>query len=225
VQLTKFCPRCGTETDRLHGDSQKLCASCYPDKNELLEIPGVVRIEVCSICGRMRKGGEWMEEYTVQEQLSTRFAEFNEDEIEMRLQFWEDDEDMFVRVHASKGEIRDSYDTEVRFDNTQCETCSKFSGGFYKVKIQLRGDADLEKVSDEVADKAAEITNRDRSKFMSNIEKNDHGFDIYLSTESMAKEILEKVKALHDPEVKRSYELIGERDGEEVYRNVISVRL
>lgn len=226
MELSKFCPRCGKETDELYGDRKQLCADCFPDKNDLLEIPDKVEIDVCSVCGRMRKHGDWIEEYTVQDQLGAKFAEFSEPEVDMELQFWEDEEEqMWIRVHAFKGEMQDSYDARVVFEQQQCEDCARFNGSFFKVKMQLRGDEDLEGISNEIVDKAAEVTNRDRTSFLANIEKNDHGFDFFMSTEKMAKEVLNMIKATRNPEVQRSYELVGEENGEKVYRNVISVRL
>lgn len=225
MKLSKFCPRCGKETDKLYGEEKKLCADCYPTKHDLLDIPNVVEVEICSVCGRLRKHGEWLEEYTLPEQLGARFEEFSEEGIQMDLQYWEDDNRLMVRTHASKGPIKDSYDAEVRFNRVQCKSCSKFDGGFYKVKMQLRGDDGLEEVANEVVDEAAQITNKDRGQFVSNIERNKHGFNIFMSTEKMARKILSKLRARHDPDVKRSYELVGEEDGQEVYRNVISVRL
>lgn len=224
MELSKFCPRCGKETDQLYGDKKKLCADCYPDKHDLLEIPDKVEIEVCPVCGRMKKGRDWLEEYTMEEQIMARFADFTEPGVEMKLQYWEEDEKTFVRVHAFQDEIEDEYDTEVVFERDQCPSCSKFQGGFYKVKLQLRGE-DLEPVSNRIVDVAAETTNEDRDSFLSNIEKNDHGFNFFLSTEKIAKKILDVLRSEYDPEIKRSYELIGEQDGEEVYRNVISVRI
>ncbi|MBY6293942.1 hypothetical protein GLU60_00975 [Nanohaloarchaea archaeon H01] len=225
MELSKFCPRCGQETDQLYGNEKKLCPDCYPDKNDLIQLPDVVEIDICSTCGRMRNHGEWIEEYTLEDQLAVRFAEFGDEDTEIELQYWEENEKMFVRVHTFKDEMKSEYDTELRVKKDQCDTCSQFSGGFYKVKMQLRGEQDLEKVSNRMADKAAEVTNEDRSSFLSNIEKNDHGVDFFLSTEKIAGELLSMLKSRHDPEVKRSYELIGEEDGQEVYRNVISVRL
>ena len=224
MELSKFCPRCGRETDELYGNKKKLCSECYPDKNQLLEIPDVVEIDICSTCGRMRKHGEWIEEYTLEEQLGARFQEFGEEEVDMELQYWEENEKMFVRIHAIKGEISDHYATELRFKKEQCETCSKFSGGFYKVKLQVRGNTDLEPISNQIVDKAAELTNENRKEFLSNIERNEHGFNVFLSTDDMAKKILNELKGTYNPDVKRSYELMGEQDGQEVYRNVIAVR-
>ncbi len=225
MELSKFCPRCGEETEQLYGEKKKLCPDCYPDVHDLLEIPDVVEIDICSICGRMKKSGEWLEEYTLEDQLAARFEEFSEPEVDMELQYWEEDDKMFVRVHAFKGDMKAEYDTELRINKHQCGTCSQFEGGFYKVKMQLRGEADLDTVSGELAEVAAETTNKDRNDFLSNIEKTDHGYDFFLSTEKIAGELLNFLKSRFDPEVKRSYELITEQDGQEVYRNVISVRL
>lgn len=225
MELSKFCPRCGKETDRLYGDKKQLCADCYPDKHDLLDIPDKVEITVCSVCGRMRHHGDWIEEYSVQEQLGARFSDFHRDEVTMELQFWEEDDQMYVRVHAEKGEMYDHYDTQVNFIDDQCKDCSKFQGGFYKVKMQLRGEADLEEISNRISDKAAEITNENRKDFLANIQDNEHGFDFFMSTERMAKQILHMLRDDYEPDIKRSYELMGEENGERVYRNVISVRL
>lgn len=225
MDLSKFCPRCGRETDQLYGDEKKLCSDCFPEKNALLDIPEIVQLDICSTCGRMRMHGEWLEEYTLEEQLAVRFKEFSEQDVEMELQYWEEDDKMFVRVHAFRDGMEDEYDTELRINKHQCETCSQFHGGFYKVKLQLRGNADLERLSKKMAEKAAEVTNEDRGSFLSNIENTSHGFNFYLSTEKIAGEILSMLKAQNDPEIKRSYELITEEDGQKVYRNVISVRV
>lgn len=173
----------------------------------------------------MKHHGKWIEEYTIEEQLLKTFEDFGEEDVHFELQYWEDDEQMYVKVHAFKGEIKDEYVTRVNFTKEQCGDCSRFQGGFYKVKIQLRGEKDLEKVSNAIADKAAEITNRNRKNFLANVDKTDHGYNFFLSTEDMNKQILSMLRDRYDPDIKRSYELIGEENGEEVYRNVVSVRL
>lgn len=222
MEFTKFCPRCGKETDELFGGEKKLCAECYPDKNDLLDIPRELEITVCSVCGRMRYQGEWIEEYSVQDQLAKSFEKFSEEDVEMHLQYWED-EGFHVRVHAEKGPIKDFYDTDILFHREQCKACSRFQGGFFKVKMQLRGP-DVDDISREIVDEAAEATNDSRKDFLSNIDEVHGGYNFYLSTERIAKKILTMLRDRYDPEIKRSYELIGEQNGEEVYRNVVSVR-
>ena len=76
-----------------------------------------------------------------------------------------------------------------------------------------------------MVDEAAEATNETRKDFLANINENDYGYDFYLSTERITKKILSMLRDEYDPEIKRSYELIGEENGEEVYRNVVSVRM
>ena len=227
MELSKFCPVCGEETDKLYGDGKKYCRDCYPEKVDILEIPNIVEITLCSVCGRMKKHGEWLEKYTIQEQLMEEYAKYSQEDVEMELQFWEEDEETHVKVHAytEGNKIKGEYLSKVDFKQVQCKQCSMFEGGYYKVKLQLRGDIDLEPVSHQIADKAAEITNTNRKDFLSNIDKTDHGYNFYLSTERMAKQILRMLKNKHKPEIKRSYELITEKDGQEVYRNVISVRI
>ncbi len=225
MELSKFCPRCGRETDNLYGDKRKLCAGCYTDENDLLELPDVVEHVTCPVCGRLKMEGKWLERYGLEEQLGERFSEFNQDGVEMRLQYWEEEDGTTqVRVHASSGEMQDTYDAELRPKQQQCQPCSRFSSSFYKVKMQIRG-GEVRPLVEEAAETAAEATNEDRTDFLSNIEYSDHGADLYLSTESIAQKVLGTVESLRDTEVKRSYELAGEQDGQKVYRNVISVRV
>lgn len=226
MNLSKFCPRCGKETDKLYGEKKQLCSECYPEKNSLLEIPDELEIKICSVCGRMQHHGEWVEEYTIQEQLGLAFSDYAEDDIRMELQFWEDEDEEYisVRVHSFKDDLHDESDTKVEFEEVQCSECARFNGGFFKAKIQLRG-SDLEKVSNAIVDKAAELTNENRKDFLSNVDQVDGGYDYFLSTEPMNKKILSMLRDRFDPKIERSYELIGEKNGEEVYRNVVSVRV
>lgn len=224
MELSKFCPRCGEETDELYGEEKKYCPECYTDVNDLAEIPRKVEIETCSVCGRMRKKGEWIEAYSIEDQLAEAFAGFSEEGVKMELQFWEEDEEFWVRVHLFDRDMQDFEDVRVKWEEDQCSDCARFQGSFYKAKIQLRGE-DLETVSDDIMDKAAELTNRNRSDFLSNLEQVDGGYDFYLSTEKMNKKILSMLRQNYSPEIERSYELVGEEDGQRIYRNVVSVRI
>lgn len=223
MELSKFCPRCGEETSNLYGDEKKLCPDCYTDVNSLADIPDEIEITTCSVCGRMKKKGNWIEAYSIEDQLGEAFSKFGED-LDMELQFWEEDEEFFVRVHMYDREIKDHSDVKVDWFEDQCPDCSRFQGGFYKAKIQLRGD-NVKKVSDDIVDKSAELTNQNRKDFLSNVESVENGLDFYLSTEKMNKKILSMLREKYSPEIERSYELVGERDGQRVYRNVVSVRL
>lgn len=224
MELSKFCPRCGKETENLYGEEKRYCPECYSDVNSLADLPSKIEIETCSVCGRMRQKGEWIEAYSIEDQLAEAFSSFMEEDIDMELQFWEEDEEFWVRVHLYDREIKDSEDVKVEWSEDQCPDCARFQGSFYKAKIQLRGD-NLEPISDVIVDKAAELTNRNRSDFLSNVEKVDGGYDFYLSTEKMNKKILSDLRSKFDPDIERSYELVGEKDGQRVYRNVVSVRV
>ncbi len=223
MDLSKFCPRCGKETKELYGDSKKLCADCFTDKNDLVNLPRKVEIVKCSVCGRMKKGRNWIEAYSIEDQLGETFSEIVEG-LDFELQYWEEDEEFYVRAHMHDGALKDSGDVKIEWIDEQCPDCSRFQGGFYKAKIQLRGGQTKE-ASDFIVDRAAELTNRNRKDFLSNIEENSHGVDFYLSTEAMNKKILAELRERFSPEIKRSYELVGEKDGQRVYRNVVSVRL
>ena len=221
MELSKFCPRCGKEAE-LYGDEKKLCSECYTDVHDLADLPDKKVLTVCPVCGRMKKSGEYVEAYSVQDQLLEAFSDLPEG-VEAELQFWEEDDTLKVRVHLFKGEMEDFKDVEVEYEEEKCEPCERFDKGFYRAKIQLRGDVD--EASRFVVDRAAELSNEDRDNFLANVVERDGGFDYLVSTQEMLRKILKGLRERFDPEVEMSYEQIGMKDGQEMHRAVASVRV
>lgn len=225
--MKAFCPRCGEETRGL--GSRGLCSDCYLGEHTLLSLPDEIDAERCRHCGRVKIGMDWVDAERDQDVIYAVLDHaIDDDEAVRAVTFEEDDDDYRVTVLVEQtvdGELlQDEVETTILVEWTQCETCAKFHGGYYQYKIQLRGDEAAEAL-EPVMDRAAELTDRDREDFLAGVEEQDGGYDIYVSTRDMADELIKVLKKLYDVETQRTKELLGEEDGERVYRSVISARI
>ncbi|MDY6773966.1 MAG: 60S ribosomal export protein NMD3 [Candidatus Nanohaloarchaea archaeon] len=223
------CPRCGDETEGY--GPHNLCRDCFLEEEELIEVPDEIHVERCSHCGRVRRGMDWVEVETDRELI----AEVLENEVDTEkvsaVSFEETGDGylLTLMVEATiEGEtLQQEVETELEVEKVQCPTCAKFEGGYYEYVIQLRGGetGKVEEALEEVMDRAAEVTDEDRENFVSDVEEVDGGYDLYVSNRETAEELLKVVRERYDMEEKRSKELVGREDGQEVYRSVVSARL
>lgn len=220
------CPRCGDDTDGY--GPRNLCSECFLDEENLLDIPGEIAVERCSHCGRLRNGMDWVDVEGDREVI----AEALEMEIETgtveAVSFDDTGEGysltLLVEDEVSGETFQQELGLELNVENVQCGPCAKFEGGYFEYKIQLRGE-NLEEVLEKVMDRALEVTEKDREDFVSNVEERDGGYDLYVSSRDMAEELLKVVRERYDMEEKRSKELVGQEEGEKVYRSVVSARV
>jgi nonsense-mediated mRNA decay protein 3 len=105
-----------------------------------------------------------------------------------------------------------------------CPNCSRRYCGYYEAIIQIRGNYD-ESVLKFVEDSVDEVTDKFEKGFITKVEKVVGGFDYYLGSKNLACKIAEQMKKKFNAEIKKSYKLVTEKDGQEIYRTNISVRI
>lgn len=238
------CPSCGEETGGY--GPRSLCRDCYLDEEEILEVPDEIAVERCGHCGRVRLGMEWVEAGDDRVMISEVLDyELDTDNV-AAVSFHDsgnspssldranapsssrEDGAYHLKLMAEKkigGEtFQQELETRIEVESTQCKTCSKFEGGYYEYKIQLRGEH-LDDALEDMMERAAEVTARNRDDFVSDVEEETGGYDIYLSSRKIAEALLRVVREGYDMEEKRSKELIGEEEGQRVYRSVVSARV
>lgn len=224
--MESFCPKCGDETEGY--GPRGLCQGCYLEEKDLIEVPESIDVERCEHCGAVKIGMDWVEAADDREMIA-RVLEHEVDTEKVRaVSFTEKEDryelDLMVEAEVEGETLRQELETVLEIERTQCGTCSKFHGGYYEYKIQMRGE-DMEEALDAVMERAAEVTERDREEFVSNVEEKDGGYNVYVSSRDMAEELLKVLRERFEMEEKRSKELIGEEEGEKVYRSVVSARI
>jgi len=135
----KFCPRCGaTDKDFYKG----FCVDCYAKMNVFAEIPERLKITKCKRCGFWLCKGAWTEDSyqnlvkIISDKVKTVLFEpkFNVDLKEkvavLRISGFADERKK-IPVNLQK-------EIFLEFEEKTCDSCLKFSGKNYEVKIQLR---------------------------------------------------------------------------------------
>ncbi len=225
--MQKFCPRCGKEVEKVFGP-RGLCSDCYSETAEFVELPDEITFDQCSVCRSYKVENTWNEFESDEKLVFDLLKPFEKEEVEMSAAFNREGEKYVVQVFMEKEEngeiVKQASEVVMRPEKTQCFKCSRYSGGYFEAILQLRG-----KVTDEMLgqlmDTAAEMTNKDRNDFISNVEEIHGGYDIYASSLKMVDRLVQQLEERFEVEEKRSRELVGEKDGEEVYRTVVSARV
>ncbi|MFP4045792.1 MAG: NMD3-related protein [Candidatus Aenigmatarchaeota archaeon] len=221
----KFCPRCGKETEDL---VEGLCEDCFQEKEELFVVPEIIEVNVCKRCGRYKEKGEWkdgdLEEFLkkLARQSLDSDRELSIEEIELR----EENQGYKARIKAKGKKIgmEEAKGVEFRINYGICNICSKISSGYFNTTLQLRGpEKKLERalrVCEEIFDSAG-----NREDFVSDVRKVRNGYDLYLSSKSLARKMVKQLTKRFETEKKSSRTLYGEKDGKRIYRSTYLVRI
>jgi len=141
-------------------------------------------------------------------------------------------------VHATlRGEflgesVLDECKIHVKVHRTTCERCSRISGKYYEAIVQLRAikrsPSELE--IDQSLQIAYTLADRCRKKgdqlgFIQNIEDTRGGLDIVVGSTQLGRMIGRVIIERFGGKFKESRKLAGKKDGKDIYRTNISVRL
>ncbi len=225
--MEKFCPRCGKTVEKVHGP-KNVCADCYRTTEDFVEIPEEIEFIQCPVCGNYRIENVWKDFEGDQKLVYDVLKQFEKEEVEMAVSFKKRRNKYIVEVMM---EVQDAGDTIRQVKNTelvpkekQCKKCSRYQGGYFEAILQLRGKIS-EDMFGELMEKAGRMTSKDRSDFVSNVEEIHGGYDVYVSSLKMLRSILEDLNEEFDVDENWSRELVGRKDGEEIYRTVVSARI
>ena len=225
--MEKFCPRCGKTVDKLFGP-RKVCIDCFRDTQDFVELPDEIRFEQCSVCGNYRIKNVWKEFESDEKLVFDVLGQYEKENVEMGASFRRQGEIYDVNVVMEKevnGEIvRQVKELEMVPEKTQCMKCSRFHGGYFEAILQIRGKINQD-IFGNMMEFAGRKTSEDRSNFVSNVEEIHGGYDVYVSSMNMLRSLLNFLKDDFGVEEKWSKELVGQKEGQEVYRTVVSARI
>lgn len=236
-----LCPDCGAEARTLIEGS---CPSCFLGKHDLAQVPQVLDVLLCATCGARRDGNQWTDaQGRSQDEMLDDFVGRNI-QVHSRV---EDPETEFVAEAQDQRNIH--YDvmiagtleglpvdalveTVVRIKPSVCTTCSRQAGGYYSAIIQIRGEArDPSKHETEEAERimVREIGRMakagNQNAFISKDGVVKGGKDYYISEIDVGKILARKIADKFDTTVQESPKLVGRKEGKDVYRVTMLVRL
>lgn len=214
------CAMCGKETE------YSICGECLSKRIEVIQIPNVIELTECSVCGNFRldrwKSVDFYDALSHQffrnalfyEEFELRNFEFEINEDRCLVKLWGD-----LRGHALKLEK----EAKIRIKRVACEKCSRQSGGYYESIIQIR--ANKRKIREEeikfIIDMIKSLLERESDNpraFVTKIETKREGVDIYLGDKKIGEKISRSVAKSFGAEIKESKKIAGKRDGKDLYR-------
>jgi NMD protein affecting ribosome stability and mRNA decay len=247
----RFCAICGKKID---GDSPHvgMCLNCYLKEHPLFDLPNKFTIYVCIDCGNYTKKDVWFEpsEDDLFSILSEAVQKFllkpfiKNSQIEFSLSFDEksleySSKDLLKSIEVLikgtlKGNPKINHHMAVQLilNNTLCKNCSNIRGGTYFVSIlQLRVKDEKQyefilKILEEINNFAENLFKKDQRQYISKIEDQKYGVDLYLSTNEIMNHIVKFLRSHYHFLLKRTKKLVGRdnQKGKNLYRLKTSIK-
>lgn len=220
-----------------------LCSRCHLDSIEILGCPQSVEVTVCPTCGSLLEGSRWrpgdfsdedLIRHAVLKAVSVH-RDLNRPNIDLKIiprgatRFVAD---ITVIGHFREIDIAESCQIHVRLQRRACERCSRIAGKYFEGIVQIRRSgnppekADLDQVAG-IAVSLADSGHRrgDPLSFIQDIKEVRGGIDIVVGSTQLARHIAKAAVQHLGGGLKESAKIAGCRDGQEIYRTTILVRL
>jgi nonsense-mediated mRNA decay protein 3 len=232
----KFCYLCGKITEKLE---EGLCISCYPKEKKLAHLPKKIEVEVCRGCSRYYSG-KWVDiKGPPNKMIEIISREAVKSSLEPEL--WEIPREVRilktvekcktivsdVEVELSKrigAESHAQLQTSLVLKQTLCPVCSKRAGGYFEAIIQLRTD-DIDKIFGEAFKVINRLYEKDQMAFVVDETKVKGGVDLKIGSGKAARVVGTHFKTHYGAQIKESAKLSGKKDGKNVYRKTILIRV
>ncbi len=236
----EFCAACGrTGLELVDG----ICAECTMDRTVLVRAPQRVNIVLCPTCGARQVGSHWERAGTSPLLTGVDLTPALElhPEVGVRTVRWEETGSSAL-LHQYIGRVSLRFrgiEREVavpltaKVDHRTCPECSRKSGHYYTAQLQLRGtlDGPREKTAalrarlDAQWDNLMTEARADWREAISWREALPEGWDYYLVNTMAARSLARLAQRRLGAEMKESATLYGRKDGQDLYRVTICVRV
>jgi nonsense-mediated mRNA decay protein 3 len=210
----KFCFVCGKKSESL---IKGYCEECYKSKFKLIEVPEEIEVAMCNRCKKINEKNKW-KEAEIDEILKDKIKILGKN---VKIRFEKNDN---VKVHAkgflegSKEVKEEVHEVKIRIRKRLCSVCFKKSGKYYESIVQIRGsltDDDMDSIDDIVLERGG----------FYRLEDTKGGYDFYVSDKSLARKIAEFFRKKYKVDIKKSFKLFTRKEGKDIYRDTILLRI
>ena len=231
---------CG-RTDRPVSDG--LCAECFAGRHPLVGVVDHPTVTLCPVCGSRKDGERWIPSGTGKMLGKEDLVKFLRplDEVGIRkVLFTEVGREANTRRYDGvvtarfRGEERElPVELAVRVNAQTCPSCSRKAGHFFVAQLQLRGPEGrlpsgarqrrerLRAAWESVFPEAK----ADWKNALSWAEERPEGWDFFLTDTTAARNLAKLLKDRLGGTTKESATLYGRKDGQDVYRVTICLRI
>jgi nonsense-mediated mRNA decay protein 3 len=234
----KFCVECGSE-EKIFG---KLCMKCLLSKN-LVRPPQYAEVFICQDCGAVLDGAIWTEIYP-RERVRKSLATSTKKHVavssvewvvpEFSLEKGEHQVECKTVITVEGERLELAFPVLVRMRHQICQSCSRQRGDYYEAVLQLRSNLPEEKdempailtLADErILELVESLGKGDKNAFISKSARVKGGIDYYIGSGRLAKSMAKRMKESMACSIAESSSLVGMKEGRELYRWTILVRL
>ncbi len=232
-----FCVECGSE-ERLYGH---LCKKCLLSK-DLVRPPEHITVQVCQGCGRVLEGAAWkmvLPDSVAASQLEAGTRKHDQvSSVRWQVPYIPPEKGehkvLCTATATIEGdELALDHEVAIRVRFGSCPSCSRQAGDYYEAILQLRmeglsaRDAEVELAEEHamVLRMVDEFAETDEKAFLSKESAVQGGIDYYMGSMAMARSIATKLRSYTGASLNESPSIVGQKDGVDVYRNSILVKL
>jgi nonsense-mediated mRNA decay protein 3 len=205
---------CGKKTENtLKG----YCEDCYKKQFNLIRVPEEVVVTACSRCRRIKEGKKW-KDGDIADKIRDGVKILGKD-VRLRIEIGDTAKVYAKGYLEGYGKIKEEvHEVKIKVNKQLCSLCSKESGKYYETTIQIRGvmtDDDLNDINDIVLKRDGYYR----------IKEVKGGYDLFVSSKSLAKKIAEFLMKKYKIRAKMSLKLMTKKDGMDIYRDTILLRI
>lgn len=235
------CPVCGREVADLR---EGMCPRCLSQRKAFLRVPDLLTITRCAHCGRIQHAKQWdpssdADDETLARRETQAAAHLDPDLHEAQLGItihWEDARNAMATLRL-EGRYADepverTAQSRLRLLASACPECSRQFGGYFEAILQVR--ADHAEVLQKVREGALDFLGRRLETYqdeqrtgawLSRAEDVRGGFDLYVGSLEVARLLAHELADRYGASYAESHKLMGKKDGRDVYRFTLLVRL
>lgn len=234
----RFCPKCGRPTQ-----GEGVCNQCRSEGTRWFSCDQKVWCTHCPTCGALKQGNTWSDTNRERSEISLDLArsavhihpDVKKGDIGIRI------DDMSVNrskaIISLTGVLYDNpvqatCETEIAWQKEQCDRCNRISGSYYEGVVQVRAHDRIPSPYEvqTAAGLAYDVeeslqTGGERLSFISDVNIIRDGLDIIVGSQHIGLLIARRITAEIGGRFSTHPKLIGERNGQQLYRITYSVRL
>lgn len=222
MRRSKFCPKCGKETQDLHSG---LCEDCFLGKTGMTDkLPAKISLGTCKMCGHLFAGtGRFDEEEEAVEHVLKKTLKQKEIETaDYRI----DGNVLHLTVDLLVDGLEKKVETDIPLSRKAitCNMCSLQKASYFNVTMQVRVPKEIEdEVVGEIKDEMLRLNKRDRYAFVSGVQELKEGVDLFIGSKDAANRVARMAQERYGASIKKSRKLYGLIEGKKSYRDTILV--
>lgn len=224
MRRSKFCPKCGKETEKLYDN---LCSDCFIGKMKLSDkIPEKMVLGTCKMCGKIFLGdGKFRDAEGAIENLLEKILKQKEI---ISATYRMAGNSVWLTIEMEVQGLKKEIEKNIPIVNKTitCSFCSLKKASYYNVTIQVRVPKKMEdKIVDEIEREMDRINEHDNYAFISGIQKLKEGVDLFVGSKGAADHVLRYLQRKYKVRTKTSRKLYGLIEGKKSYRDTILVSI